>query len=47
MQTSAKDTDKQNILAASVRTGNASIDICSCADADIVSTICRALCHAE
>ena len=45
-QTSSKDTYKQNKLAASVRTGNISIDICSCADTDIVSTFCKALCHA-
>lgn len=47
MQTSAINSAKQNNLAASVRTGNVSIDIYNCADAGIVAALCKALCHAE
>ena len=43
----AAEPGQKNSLIASIRVGNASLDIYAGADAEVVATLCRVLNHAE
>ena len=43
----AAEPGQKNSLIASIRVGNASLDIYAGADAEVVATLCRVLSHAE
>ncbi len=46
-ETQLTAAEKQKDLVASVRIGEASLDVYGGASAEIVSTLCRVLCHAK